>query len=506
MSSGFEGFSGSARRVLAAAQGEARRLGHNQIDTEHILLGIVAGEAGAGAITLVGLGVSQDGVRTSVEGAVRKGKQRTTGEVTLTPKAKHVIEIAVDEARTLNSSYIGSEHIVLGLLRANEGIACTILQNLGVTLDRARQEVVHVMRLEAARGSDGGPKSKTPTLDELGIDLTALARAGGLDRAIGRMREVVLLSQILCRRTKNQAVLIGKQGVGKTAIVKELAQRIADGETPEPLEGKRIVALDIGGLSAGRSATDTRQLAKQIVAELSDEGDILLFVRGIPSVPDMQASQMLDILKSAIWQGNLRCIFAMTADAFGQYFQKDTEFVGQLRTIAVEELSIDQALEVLRAMRKGYETFHHVSITDQALQSIVSLVAVHITDRLLPEKAIDVLDEACARVRVRYGGVPAELVEARKELDQIWRNRELAIASKQYESAVELGKRAIELEDRVSKLESERQSVRDESWPRVNKQEIVDVISLWTGIREEVLMHNENPLRTDPPSTAPQSE
>ena len=487
MSSGFERFSEGARRVLTKAQEEAKRLGHSYIDTEHILLGIVDEDAGVASKVLSNLGVPLTKVRAAVEFVVGKGERRTTGEISLSPRAKRAIEIAVDEARRLNSTYIGSEHLLLGLLGGKEGVACNVLENFGITLDRAREEVAQVMRHDAVRARTNRTASKTPTLDQLGTDLTALARSGKLDPIIGRTKEIERVIQILSRRTKNNPALIGEPGVGKTAIVEGLAQRVVEGDVPEVLQGKRIVALDIGSLVAGtKYRGEFEERMKKVIEEEKASGNCVLFIDEMHTIVGAGAAEgavdASNMLKPALSRGQLQCIGATTLNDYRKYVEKDPALERRFQTVLVAEPSVDETLDILHGVRSRYEDFHQLTISDDALSSAASLAARYIPDRFMPDKAIDVVDEASSRVRIRRGSAPLGLTEARKALESLRREKETAIASQQYEYSSELRERELQLVEKVTTIEQEWQVQRATEKPEVGEDDVAEVVSMWTGI------------------------
>jgi ATP-dependent Clp protease ATP-binding subunit ClpC len=487
MSSGFERFSEGARKVLTKAQEEAKRLGHGYIDTEHILLGIVDEEGGIAAKVLTNLGVPLAKVRAAVEFVVGKGERRSAGEISLAPRAKRAIEVAVDEARRLNSNYIGSEHLLLGLLGGKEGVACNVLENFGITLERAREEAAQVMRHESMHARTNRAASKTPTLDQLGTDLTALARAGKLDPIIGRAQEIERVIQILSRRTKNNPALIGEPGVGKTAIVEGLAQRIVDGEVPEALQGKRVVALDIGALVAGtKYRGEFEERMKKVIEEEKAAGNCVLFIDEMHTIVGAGAAEgavdASNMLKPALSRGQLQCIGATTLNDFRKYVEKDPALERRFQTVLVAEPSLEETLDILYGVRSRYEDFHHLTITDDALRSSASLAARYIPDRFLPDKAIDVVDEASSRVRIRRGSAPIGLTEARKALETVRREKEAAIAGQQFEYSVELRERELQLVDKVALMEQEWQCKRETERPEVGEDDVAEVVSMWTGI------------------------
>ncbi|MBE9505653.1 MAG: AAA family ATPase, partial [Chloroflexi bacterium] len=487
MSSGFERFSEGARRVLTKAQEEAKRLGHSYIDTEHILLGIVDEDGGVASKVLSNLGVPLTKVRAAVEFVVGKGERRTTGEISLSPRAKRAIEIAVDEARRLNSTYIGSEHLLLGLLGGKEGVACNVLENFGITLDRAREEAAQVMRHDAVRARTNRAASKTPTLDQLGTDLTALARSGKLDPIIGRTKEIERVIQILSRRTKNNPALIGEPGVGKTAIVEGLAQRVVEGDVPEVLQGKRIVALDIGSLVAGtKYRGEFEERMKKVIEEEKASGNCVLFIDEMHTIVGAGAAEgavdASNMLKPALSRGQLQCIGATTLNDYRKYVEKDPALERRFQTVLVAEPSVEETLAILHGVRSRYEDFHQLTISDDALSSAVSLASRYIADRFLPDKAIDVVDEASSRVRIRRGSAPIGLTEARKALESLRREKETAIASQQYEYSSELRERELQLMQKVTTIEQEWQVQRATEKPEVGEDDVAEVVSMWTGI------------------------
>ncbi len=487
MSSGFERFSEGARRVLTKAQEEAKRLGHSYIDTEHILLGIVGEEAGVASKVLTNLGVPLTKVRAAVEFVVGKGERRTTGEISLSPRAKRAIEIAVDEARRLNSTYIGSEHLLLGLLGGKEGVACNVLENFGITLERAREEAAQVMKHDVVRARTNRTASKTPTLDQLGTDLTELARSGKLDPIIGRTKEIERVIQILSRRTKNNPALIGEPGVGKTAIVEGLAQRVVEGDVPEVLQGKRIVALDIGSLVAGtKYRGEFEERMKKVIEEEKASGNCVLFIDEMHTIVGAGAAEgavdASNMLKPALSRGHLQCIGATTLNDYRKYVEKDPALERRFQTVLVAEPTVEETLGILHGVRSRYEDFHQLTISDDALSSAASLASRYIADRFLPDKAIDVIDEASSRVRIRRGSAPIGLTEARKALESLRREKETAIASQQYEYSSELRERELQLMDKVTTVEQEWQVQRATEKPEVGEDDVAEVVSMWTGI------------------------
>jgi len=489
MATGFERFSESARKVLTRAQGAAQRLGHNYIDTEHLLLGLAQQESGVASKVLANLGIPANKVQPAVEFLIGKGqKSSTTEEVGLAPRAKKVIEFAIDEARRFNASYIGAEHILLGLLREKEGIAYNVLENLGVTLEKAREEVNRVIKYEATHARTlGRSTSRTPTLDQMGTDLTALAKADRLDPIIGRNTEIERTIQILSRRTKNNPALIGEPGVGKTAIVEGLAQRLVKGEVPEALQGKRIVALDIGALVAGtKYRGEFEERLKRIIEEEKASGNCILFIDEMQTIVGAGAAEgavdAANLLKPSLSRGELQCIGATTLNDYRKYVEKDPALERRFQPIIVAEPTKEETLEILRGIKHRYEQFHRLAISDEALQAATSLATRYIADRYLPDKAIDLIDEASSRVRIKRGNVPVSLTEAKQALESIRKEKEAAIAALQYEYSSELHERELQLAQKIEALEKEWQSKQELDKPIVAEEDIAETASMWTGI------------------------
>ena len=489
MSTGFERFSEGARRVLTRAQGEAQRLGHSYIDTEHILLGIAGEESGVSAKVLNNLGTSITKVQAAVEFVIGKGERRaTSGEVDLAPRAKRAIEFAVDEARRLSFSYIGVEHLLLGLLRDGEGVACSVLQSFGITLERTRDEVNRVAKQEAMRARTAGrTATRTPTLDQLGTDLTALARADKLDPIIGRKKEIERVIQILSRRTKNNPALIGEPGVGKTAIVEGLAQHIVAGEVPEVLQGKRIVALDMGALVAGtKYRGEFEERLKRVIEEEKTAGNCILFIDEMQTIVGAGAAEgavdASNIMKPSLSRGEIQCIGATTLDDYRKHVEKDPALERRFQPVLVAEPTVEETLDILRGIKHRYEEFHQLDISDEALQAAAPLAARYIADRFLPDKAIDLIDEASSRVRIKRGSAPIGLAEAKRALESVRKEKEAAIAAQQYEYSGELRDRELQLMEKIEAMEKEWKVKQEEGRPVVTAEDIAEVVSMWTGI------------------------
>ncbi len=486
MGSRFEKFSERARRVLSLAQEEAQRFNHNYIGTEHILLGLVRETEGVAARVLSSLAVDLSKVRSAVEFIIGRGEKPAQGEIGLTPRAKKVVELAVDEARRMNHTYIGTEHLLIGLLREGEGVAAGVLESLGVTLDKVRAETHRILSSSQGSSSQSSRSStRTPTLDNLGTDLTQLARADKLDPVIGREQEIQRVVQILSRRTKNNPVLAGEPGVGKTAIVEGLAQRIATGEVPETLQGKRLVTLDMGALVAGtKYRGEFEERLKKVIEEVKGAGNCVLFIDEVHTIVGAGAAEgavdASNILKPSLARGELQCIGATTLDDYRKYVERDPALERRLQPVRVEEPTNDETVDILKGVRSRYEDHHNVDITDEALNSAATLAARFISDRFLPDKAIDLIDEAGSRVRLRGSVTPAPVKDAMQVLEQVRREKDEAIASQQYEAAAELRDRELRQTEDLDNLEKDWQEGKER--PVVTEDDIAEVVSMWTGI------------------------
>ncbi len=485
----FDKFTDRARKVLTLAQDEAQRFNHNYIGTEHLLLGLVREGDGVAARVLENLNVELPKVRTAVEFIIGRGDRPVVGEVGLTPRAKRVIELAIDEARRLGHNYIGTEHLLLGLVREGEGIAAGVLESLGVSLDKVRHEVIRVLSQSSSAGPAQETKraSKTPTVDQLGINLTEAARLGKLDPVIGREKEIERVIQILSRRTKNNPALIGEPGVGKTAIAEGLAHRIVNGDVPETLLNKRVLTLDIGSLVAGtKYRGEFEERLKKIIEELRSTNDAVLFIDELHTLVGAGAAEgaidAANILKPPLSRGELQCIGATTLDEYRKYIERDAALERRFQPVMVEEPTLEQSVAILMGIRERYEQHHKVVITDAAVQAAVDLSIRYITDRHLPDKAIDLIDEAASRVRLRYASAPPALREAQKELDRITREKDSAINSQAYEDAATLRESEAAARQKVDDLRAEWQSSISNEQPQVDEEEIAQVVAMWTGI------------------------
>ena len=508
MGSRFEKFSERARRVLSLAQEEAQRFNHNYIGTEHILLGLVRETEGVAARVLSGLTVDLTKVRSAVEFIIGRGERPAQGEIGLTPRAKKVVELAVDEARRMNHTYIGTEHLLIGLLREGEGVAAGVLESLGVNLEKVRAET-HRILSNSSTGSSSSARSstRTPTLDQLGVDLTSAALGGKLDPVIGRDTEIERVTQILSRRTKNNPVLVGEPGVGKTAIVEAMAQQISSGNVPETLQGKRLVTLDMGALVAGtKYRGEFEERLKKVIEEIKTSGNCVLFIDEIHTIVGAGAAEgavdASNILKPSLARGEIQCIGATTLDDYRKYVERDPALERRLQPVRVEEPDTDMTVSILRGVKVQYEDHHNVDITEEAVQAAATLSTRYIPDRFLPDKAIDLLDEAGSRVRLRGSHAPQEVKDAMEVLERVRKEKDEAIASQQYEVAAELRDRELHLTENVGDLERDWKAGRSKERTQVTEEDIAEVVSMWTGIpvtrlaQEETdrLLHMEEDL------------
>jgi len=492
MADRFDKFTERARKVLQLAQEEAQRFNHNYIGTEHLLLGLVREGEGVAAKVLGNLGVELNKVRSAVEFIIGRGDRTVAGDIGLTPRAKKVIELSVDEARRLNHHYIGTEHLLLGLVREGEGIAAGVLESLGVSLDKVRSQVIYVLNQSAAYSQEGqgtahGKSSKTPVIDQLGMDLTAAARAGKLDPVIGRSKEIERVVQILSRRTKNNPALIGEPGVGKTAIVEGLAQRIASGDVPETLMGKRLLTLDIGSLVAGtKYRGEFEERLKKIIEEVKNSGNCVLFIDELHTLVGAGAAEgavdAANILTPSLARGELQTIGATTLDEFRKYIERDAALERRFQPVLVEEPSIEDTIEILKGIKERYEQHHRLEISDEAIKAAAELGSRYVPDRFMPDKAIDLVDEAASRVRMQRASAPPSLKEVMRSLESVQNEKESAIAAQQYELAAEYRDREAQLRSKLEGLEQGWQAEQGKDKPVVTAEDIAQVVAMWTGI------------------------
>jgi ATP-dependent Clp protease ATP-binding subunit ClpC len=492
----WQRFTERARRVIFFAQEEAGRLGENFVTTEHLLLGLVRESDSVAARILERMGVSLSRIRSEIERQVTRGDGRLGQDMQLTPRAKRVIDLAYDEARQMNNNYIGTEHLLLGLIREGEGLAARVLAKLGVDLERTRREVMSLVDNDSAMTTTR-TRSRTPTLDEFGRDLTDLARQDKLDPVVGRNTEIERVIQILSRRTKNNPVLIGEPGVGKTAIAEGLAQRIVSGDIPEMLKDKRIVALDLAGVVAGtKYRGEFEERMKRIIDEVRKaNGEVILFIDELHTLVGAGAAEgaidASNIMKPALARGELQCIGATTMDEFRKYIERDAALERRFQPVQVREPTVEEAIEILKGLRDRYEAHHQVKIRDDALYAAARLADRYITDRCLPDKAIDLIDEAASRVRLQRSLPPQELRMAKAELREVMQQLESLPTTGQYDRAIELQAQERFLTNKIRELEQQWHESRDSTEPVVTEDEIAHIVYSWTGIPVSRLVETE---------------
>jgi ATP-dependent Clp protease ATP-binding subunit ClpC len=494
----WQRFTERARKVVFFAQEEAGRLGENYVSTEHLLLGLVRENDSVAARILDRMGVSLGRIRSEIERQVTRGDGRLGQDMQLTPRAKRVIDLAYDEARQLNNNYIGTEHLLLGLIREGEGLAGRVLSKLGVDLDRTRREVQSLQEGGDGNTTGAQPKARrTPTLDEFGRDLTQLAREEKLDPVIGRNSEIERVIQIISRRTKNNPCLLGEPGVGKTAIAEGLAQRIVTGDIPEMLRDKRIVALDLAALVAGtKYRGEFEERMKRVMDEVRKaSGEVILFIDELHTLVGAGAAEgaidASNIMKPALARGELQCIGATTMDEYRKYIERDAALQRRFQPIQVKEPSIEEAIEILKGLRARYELHHRVEITDEALDAAARLGDRYISDRFLPDKAIDLIDEAASRVRLRGAMPPQDLRQAKLDLQNVQKELASLPTNRQYERAYELQAERNTLEEKVRSLDEEWQEKRRDVKQKVDEDEVAQIVFSWTGIPVSRLVEAE---------------
>jgi ATP-dependent Clp protease ATP-binding subunit ClpC len=491
----FERFTDRARRVVVLAQEEARMLNHNYIGTEHILLGLIHEGEGVAAKALESLGISLEAVRQQVEEIIGQGQQAPSGHIPFTPRAKKVLELSLREALQLGHNYIGTEHILLGLIREGEGVAAQVLVKLGADLNRVRQQVIQLLSGYSQPGKEaataGGPAEGTPAtslvLDQFGRNLTQAAREGKLDPVIGREKEIERVMQVLSRRTKNNPVLIGEPGVGKTAVVEGLAQAIVKGEVPETLKDKHLYTLDLGALVAGsRYRGDFEERLKKVLKEIRTRGDIILFIDELHTLVGAGAAEgaidAASILKPMLARGELQTIGATTLDEYRKYLEKDAALERRFQPIQVAEPSLAHTIEILKGLRDRYEAHHRVSITDGALVAAATLADRYISDRFLPDKAIDLIDEAGSRMRIRRMTAPPDLREFDEKIATVRRDKESAIDAQDFEKAASLRDQEKQLLGAKAKREKEWKAGDMDVVAEVDEELIAEVLATATGI------------------------
>ncbi len=496
----FGRFTERAQQVLVLAQEEAKRLNHNFIGTEHILLGLVREGSGIAARSLQNLGIQLPKVRSEVERIIGKGEKVQSQGISYTPRAKKVIELAIEEGQNLGHNYVGTEHLLLGLLREGEGIAAQVLTNLGIDLKKARREVIQLLGGEAQLSSGQSAKStpQTPTVDTFGRDLTKLAREGKLDPVIGRETEIERVIQILSRRTKNNPCLIGEPGVGKTAIVEGLAQRIVEGNVPDILRDKRLVTLELSAVVAGtKYRGEFEERLRKLMVELQQAGNVIIFIDELHTIIGAGAAEgaidASNILKPALAKGELQTIGATTLDEYRKYIERDPALERRFQSITVGEPTKEESLDILKGLRDRYEAHHRVKITDEALEAAVKLGDRYIPDRYLPDKAIDLIDEAASRVRLRNYTAPPDLKEMEDKLENIRQEKEAAVRGQEFEQAAQMRDKEQQLRSKLDELKKEwekKKVVSDQVL--VGEEDIAHIVGSWTGIPVKRLAEEES--------------
>jgi len=496
----FERFTEKAIKVIMLAQEEARRLGHNFVGTEQILLGLIGEGTGIGPKVLKSMGVNLKDARVEVEKIIGRGSGFVAVEIPFTPRAKRVLELSLEEARQLGHNYIGTEHLLLGLIKEGEGVAARVLENLSVDLSKVRSQIIRSLgeNTEVASGSNSN-RSKTPTLEEFGTNLTNKATEGRLDPVVGRAKEIERVIQILGRRTKNNPVLIGEPGVGKTAIAEGLAQRIANRDIPDTLEDKKVVALDIGLLIAGtKYRGEFEERLKKIMDEVRTANNIILVIDEVHTLIGAGAAEgaidAANILKPALSRGELQCIGATTLEEYRKHIEKDAALERRFQPVMVGEPSVEETIEILYGLRERYEKHHKLVISDDALAAAAKFADQYIADRFLPDKAIDLIDEAGSRVRLMNSQLPAAAKELDTELKDILRSKDEAVSGQDFEKAGQLREREMEIKAQINAIaQSKKGAVQDTSkTPTVTEEDIAQVVAAWTSIPVNKLTKSES--------------
>lgn len=514
----FERFTEKAIKVIMLAQEEARRLGHNFVGTEQILLGLIGEGTGVAAKTLKSMGVNLKDARVEVEKIIGRGSGFVAVEIPFTPRAKRVLELSWDEARQFGHNYIGTEHLLLGLIREGEGVAARVLENLGVDLAKVRQHIIRLLGENSGSGGaaasvagnnpssglssggtskSGNSRTRTPTLDEFGTDLTLSAAEGRLDPVIGRAEEIERVIQILGRRTKNNPVLIGEPGVGKTAVAEGLAQRITSGDVPEILEGKKLVMLDLGLLVAGtKYRGEFEERLKKIMDEIRSAGNIMLVIDELHTLIGAGAAEgaidAANILKPALARGELQCIGTTTLEEYRKHIERDAALERRFQPVVVSSPSVEETIDIIRGLRQKYEEHHRLIITDEAIEAAAKLSDRYIFDRFLPDKAIDLIDEASSRVRLRASTLPPEGKDLETQLLRISRSKEEAIRNQEFEKASQLRDEENELREKIREMQEDWKKEQEKNKPKVSPEEIATIVASWTGIPVGDLKQEEN--------------
>lgn len=498
----FERFTEKAIKVIMLAQEEARRLGHNFVGTEQVLLGLIGEGTGVAAKTLKSMGVTLKDARAEVEKIIGRGSGFVAVEIPFTPRAKRVLELSWDEARQLGHNYIGTEHLLLGLIREGEGVAARVLENLGVDLNKVRSNVVKMIgetkptQTQSSSASSGG-KTKTPSLDEFGTDLTLAAQEQRLDPVVGREKEIERVIQILARRTKNNPVLIGEPGVGKTAVAEGLAIRIVNSEVPDILEGKKVIQLDMGLLVAGtKYRGEFEERLKKIMDEIRQAGNVILIIDEMHTLIGAGAAEgaidAANILKPALSRGEIQVIGATTLDEYRKHVEKDSALERRFQPIIIEEPSVDDTIEIIKGLRPKYEEHHKLRISDEAIVAATELSYKYITDRFLPDKAIDIIDEASSKVRIQTSALPPEGKELEKDLKSVIKQKEDAIRNQEFELASNLRDDEAELKERIRELSQKWRDENDANKPTVTAEQVANIVSIMTGIPTTKITEGES--------------
>lgn len=498
----FERFTEKAIKVIMLAQEEARRLGHNFVGTEQVLLGLIGEGTGVAAKTLKAMGVNLKDARVEVEKIIGRGSGFVAVEIPFTPRAKRVLELSWDEARQLGHNYIGTEHLLLGLIREGEGVAARVLENLGVDLNKVRSNVIKMLgetkpaQTAATTGASSG-KTKTPSLDEFGTDLTLAAQEQRLDPVVGREKEIERVIQILARRTKNNPVLLGEPGVGKTAVVEGLAARIVNSEVPDILEGKKVIQLDMGLLVAGtKYRGEFEERLKKIMDEIRQAGNIILIIDEMHTLIGAGAAEgaidAANILKPALSRGEIQVIGATTLDEYRKYVEKDPALERRFQSIIIEEPSVDDTIEIIKGLKPKYEEHHKLRISDEAIVAATELSYKYITDRFLPDKAIDIIDEAASKLRIQTSALPPEGKELEKQLKAVIKQKEDAIRNQEFETASNLRDDEADLKEKIREMSLKWKESNEENKPTVTAEQVAQVVSMMTGIPTTKITEGES--------------